>query len=215
MLPLPVSDRLKYLLEQQQGKPVSIHSSTSLGGGCINNALRISTSSGILFLKYNHAGTFPGMFTSEALGLGLLMNTDTIHVPEVIFSDVAEPFSFLVLEYIETGSRVHNFWESFGRSLAALHRRTTALFGLDHDNYIGSLPQSNRQQSTWLDFFVLERLEPMVRMARNKGEINLQMVSQFESLYPKLERLIPPEVPAMLHGDLWSGNYMVDGKGYP
>ena len=186
-----------------------------MGGGCINDAVKIQSTTGIFFVKYNLEATYPAMFAREAAGLQLLREAGEIRIPEVLHFDTAEKYSYLLLEYISTGNQARNFWNIFGHALAAVHKHTQALFGLDHDNYIGSLPQSNRQHSDWTDFFILERLEPLVSKARDKGEISPQLVKQLESLYIKLPRLIPSEKPSLLHGDLWNGNYRVDDKGNP
>ena len=38
---------------------------------------------------------------------------------------------------------------------------------------------------------------------------------KFELLYNKLPELFPNEKPALLHGDLWSGNLICDNRGMP
>jgi protein-ribulosamine 3-kinase len=215
MLPLPVSKSIAAFLTGRTGENVLLKSTESLGGGCINNAAKVSTTVGVFFVKYNTAASYPQMFALEANGLQLLRDADEIRVPEVIHYDTAENFSFLLLEFITSENRVHHFWSIFGRALASLHKHTNSFFGLDHDNFIGSLSQRNRLHKDWTGFFVTERLEPMVKQARDKGEISTHLVNQFECLYNKLSGYLPEEKPALLHGDLWSGNYMVDDKGDP
>lgn len=215
MFPTPIADRLLEYLNESSGQQVTLLSSSSLGGGCINNAMKVQTSIGTYFLKFNHAEAYPGMFAAEASGLQLLAEANEIRIPEVVFSDDQESYTFLVLEYINPGDRIRTFWESFGKALASLHKHSAEFFGLDNDNYIGSLPQRNHRHPDWTTFFILERLEPLLRQARNKGEANAQLIRQFERLFSKLNSLIPPDKPALLHGDLWNGNYMVDEKGFP
>jgi protein-ribulosamine 3-kinase len=215
MLPVPVSQHIILFLQAQTSKPVIIQSSVPLGGGCINEVVRINTSAGEFVVKYNLATAFPGMFECEAAGLQLLRNAGEIHIPEVIHKDIVEQYSYLLLEFVPSGNRIHDFWVIFGRSLANLHKHTHSQFGLNHDNYIGSLPQQNRLHQDWTAFFIFERLEPMVRLARNKSDISSQVAGRFELLYSKLPNLIPVELPALLHGDLWNGNYIIDNKGLP
>ncbi len=95
------------------------------------------------------------------------------------------------------------------KQLLAHHKR----FGLDHDNYIGSLPQSNRWHDAWIDFFVNERLEAQVKLAIDTGRTDPGLVRLFQKLYNFLSDFFPDEPPALLHGDLWSGNYMCDNSG--
>jgi len=92
-------------------------------------------------------------------------------------------------------------------------RLTNTNFGLDYNNYIGSLHQQNNLHPTWVDFFINERLQPQIKLARDNNEIDSTTILKFENLYKKLDEVFPKEKPALLHGDLWSGNFMSDEKG--
>jgi fructosamine-3-kinase len=200
-------------LSQKLSKPVTIRSATAVGGGSINDAYRIETSAGDFFVKKNAASLYPRMFEQEAKGLEILKAANEIEVPEVVALGSQSDVSFLVLNFIRSASKQSGFWEDFGRRLAALHRHSSEQFGLDHDNYIGSLRQSNCFYLTWPDFFREERLEAQVKLARDKGRMGRETVVAFERFYLKIEELFPEELPALLHGDLWSGNFMVGEKG--
>ena len=113
------------------------------------------------------------------------------------------------------GTKTRRFWSLFGEQLARLHHVSAPTFGLDHDNYIGSLPQKNTHSPVWSNFFIQQRLEPQVRLAGEKGLLSPSAIRQFEQLYQVLPELFPPEVPSLLHGDLWSGNFLCDEKGNP
>ena len=88
----------------------NVKSEISLGGGCIANARRIETESGrSYFLKsYSHGGS--KILQNESNGLIELKKADAIRIPEVILCDD----TFLLMEYIDSGSRVKNFSELFG-----------------------------------------------------------------------------------------------------
>jgi len=107
-----------------------------------------------------------------------------------------------------------DYWTDFGHKLAGLHRCSKENFGLDHDNYIGSLPQSNGSSSTWVEFFINQRLRVQLTLAKNGNNIPSQLLQSFDKLIQKIPDWLPEEKPALLHGDLWSGNVMVgsDGK---
>jgi len=195
------------------GKTVAIRSFRSIGGGCINRAQRMETDAGVFFIKTNSATRFPGMFAAEAKGLALLRQAGALGVPAVVACGEGQGQSFIIMEFIHAAARTRLFWENFGRALARLHRHRAVRFGLDHDNYIGSLPQSNTRHDTWHSFFIEERLRKQSRPARDAGLLSSVHIRQLESLYPRLAGFFPAEAPALLHGDLWSGNFMTDNRG--
>jgi len=215
MLSQEVISAIEKLLSDELGECVVISNTSTVGGGCINDCYRIQTNCGVFFVKTNSANRYPGMFEAEAKGLQLLKKSETIYIPKVIAFGEATDDSFLVLEYIDSGRKQPAFWEDFGRSLAQMHRNSTDYFGLDHDNYIGSLPQSNHQHNDWISFFIEERLEAQLKRAMESGKINKSTIQQFNRLYTKLKAIFPEEAPALLHGDLWSGNYMAGSNGEP
>lgn len=221
MLSESLKTTLSIILSEKFSKPVSLEKSAPLGGGCINDAFRVESTAGAFFVKYNSARRYPGMFESEAKGLRLLHQgvlaypeaAAGLSVPEVVGCGGDDQYSMLVLEFLESGTMQKDFWEGFGVGLAWLHRNSHSAFGLDHDNYIGSLPQSNRNHATWKDFFMVERLEAQLKMAIDNGRAGRELAKEFASLYGTLGALFPEEPPALLHGDLWSGNYMVGPQG--
>lgn len=184
-----------------------------VGGGCIHQAGQFLYAGKAYFLKWSKGAS--RMFETEAKGLELLRHTKTVHVPEVVGKGKADTVDFLCLTFEEQGQMREDFWTVFGRALASLHRHTAENFGLNHDNFIGSLPQINKQNTDWAEFFIQCRLMPQIRMARDRGLIDEGVVAQFDRLLGLLPGLLPEERPALLHGDLWSGNFLTGGKGQP
>ena len=127
---------------------------------------------------------------------------------------IAGKYSFLVLEYVSSSTRNDDFWESFGASMAALHRHMNESYGLDHDNYIGSLKQINNQYDDWTSFFIEERLKRQLKLGFNNGYLNVSHDRQFENLFKELDSIFPNEPPSLLHGDMWSGNFIVGEDGH-
>ena len=183
-----------------------------VSGGDINDAHEAQLADGRwVFVKSNREAP-AGMFEAEARGLDWLGQARALRVPEVI----AQGPSFLVLECIRPGPRKPDFDERLGRGLAALHRWGAPSFGLDHDNFIGRLPQSNRPLPTWAEFYRERRLLPQLQLAIAGQRASPAMRRGFDRLLARLEeRVGPPEPPARLHGDLWGGNAMVDEQGMP
>ena len=187
----------------------------SLSGGDINQVFRLRLANSKDFvLKLNSKDLYPDMFEKEAAGLRLLESAGS-NVPGVQMSFVEGTHQFLILEFIEEGRPTSSSWERFGRQLATLHLKTNDTFGLDHDNYIGSLDQINRRAVSWNDFFISNRMEPLIRKASERNLLIRSHLKKFESLFSRLPQLIPEENPSLLHGDLWSGNLMFDKLGEP
>ena len=192
-------------------------STRDLQGGDIHSAFRVELRGGdVLFVK-SSAGAPRGMFTEEARGLEWLRAAETLRIPAVVAAaDGAEGPRFLALEYLEPGRHEPAFDEKLGRGLAALHRAGAPSYGFERDNYIGSLPQSNRIHPTWAAFYRDERLLPLVLRAIDRRALAAGARAKFDRLFDRLESLVgPPEPPSRLHGDLWGGNLHNDDRGQP
>jgi fructosamine-3-kinase len=202
----------KYLSERFSSK-VEIKSTESLSGGCINHALKLITSAGNFFVKWNSDSAYPGMFESEAKGLNILSQSNTLRIPEVISTGEENNTSFILLEFIEAGRPGKNFFRDFGTKLALMHKNTSSFFGLDHDNYIGSLLQKNIQEADGKKFFIEHRLKFQFDLACRSGSFSTQWSEKFEPFCEAINELLPEEPPALLHGDLWNGNYLIGDNG--
>lgn len=129
----------------------------SLGGGCIANARKVTLENGqIMFVK---SGTSPDSFRLEANGLNELAKAKAIKIPEVLHFDN----QMLVTEYIEQGRKGKEFYETFGRQFAQMHKYTSDGFGFFEDNYIGGTPQLNlaagQEKTDWTTFYFNKRLK--------------------------------------------------------
>jgi protein-ribulosamine 3-kinase len=213
MLPRDILDSLSRFFASRDQVPFRVHSSDPLAGGSINQVCKLNTSHGVYCLKYNHAAAFPGMFEAEAKGLRLLASAGEVRVPEPLLAATHGQYAYLLLEYLVPGPAAGDMMKKLGVSLALLHRHSDESFGLGHSNYMGSLPQQNNRHTGWGEFFIRERLEPQVRLATDAGLLPAESLSHFESLYRILDGIFPPERPSLVHGDLWSGNYLVTDEG--
>ena len=214
MLSEQIKAKAAEILSDHSGEKVNIRSFAAVGGGCINAAGKLETNAGPFFLKYNNAKAYPGMFEAEAKGLGILAEADAVNVPKPIFAGNVNNETFILTEWIESGKRQKDFWEKFGESLAKLHGHHQVQFGLDHNNYIGSQPQYNDWRGDWPEFFIEMRLEKQIEIARNHGKISSRHITKFNRLYKKLNEIFPKEKPSLIHGDLWSGNFLTGADGY-
>ncbi len=211
-----ISNSLKTNIENSlslfYSKEVKINTIKAVGGGCINNTHLLQSGLGDFFLKWNKS-SFPKMYEKEAFALGFLNKRSSLTVPKPIVYEENDSMSFLILEYIQSEKQEDDFWANFGRKLAQQHLVSENFFGFNHSNYIGSLPQRNNPKKEWVEFFILERLEPLLEMAINNSFLSKKEYRSFQSLFYKLDSLFPKEKPALLHGDLWSRNFMVGNRG--
>jgi fructosamine-3-kinase len=188
----------------------------SVGGGCIAEAWLATLQSGRrLFVKTHANGA--DMFRAEASGLRELAKSGTFTIPEVVGCGE----DFLVLEEICSAPRPAGFMARFGRQFAQLHRFRGTAFGFFEDNYIGASVQKNTPSlscpSAWPEFFYEYRLLFQYRLAEHNGLADSQMSALMAKLETRIHHYLDgtDEVPALLHGDLWSGNYLVGPQGEP
>lgn len=192
-------------------------------GGCINEAAIVQTDQQTSwFVKFNSDAP-DRMFPAEAQGLQTLAATNTIRVPEVItLGMLSSGQAFLVLEAIPLGAQARvrstEFYETFGRNLADLHRQGSNLrFGFEADNWLGSSVQLNPWIADWNEFWITARLTPQLKMARDKGFSNRKLDQLGNRLLDRIDKILETdaEPPALIHGDLWSGNLLADETGQP
>lgn len=216
MIASAVQQHILQLIQERTGSSASSGQFIPVGGGSINDTYRIKTNAGDeFFCKVNSHSTFPGLFEAEKQGLEILQAQNILRIPHVIGSTVTGDTQVLVLEWIGQGIRTAGFWKLFGEQLAALHMVQDSLFGLPADNYMGALVQHNKQEDDWTRFFIRQRLEPQIKLAFDSGLLSAQEVSPFERVYVKLQEMFPVIGPSLLHGDLWSGNFLCDEEGQP
>ena len=208
-----IISNLEKLFLKQKGWPITIDLLKPIGGGDINEAYCLKTNQKDYFLKLNKPDLFPGMFKAEKLGLELLLKHSGFVIPKPILVGKIPECDFLIMEWIELTSQGE--WEKFGQTLAEMHLQIDSIFGLDHQNYIGSLHQDNTYEQTWSDFYTNRRLHPLCKKAFDNGQLDRSTIRAFENLYQRFDEIFPIEPPALLHGDLWSGNRAFTADGIP
>ncbi len=188
----------------------NILSTSSVSGGDINQAIKIKLErEGEIFVKYNHSAP-DDLFEKEGRGLALLRSsTDLIYIPEVLkVGKLTNGITYLALEYLEPKSIGEKDFEQLGRGLAQLHSVRSSNFGLDYDNYIGTLLQKNDYKSTFHDFYWEMRIYPQLVLAERDGKLNKNDIDLAYQSYKKWDSIFPNEKASLIHGDLWGGNVM-------
>ncbi len=208
-----LNDHIKKYIESFSGDSIALVN--SIGGGCISESYKVKMQSGRnYFLKINLSAP-PDFFLKEANGLKELEKAGSIRVPKVILKDD----SFLLLELLNNESKRKNFFEDFGRRFASMHKYSSDNFGFYEDNYIGSNIQknipNNQNKRNWAAFYFENRILFQFRLAEKNGYATEELRNGISSLENKMENILEgsQEKPSLLHGDLWSGNYMADENG--
>ncbi len=196
----------------ESGDSTAIHSVHLVGGGCINNAVRLETERNVYFLKWNAAPP-PRMFQCEAQGLALLSRTGALRVPNVLAvaeADGSQP-AYILLEWLEPGNDPDQ--GRLGEQMDRLHIENQSVlgsstYGLDHDNFIGLNQQVNHWETSWPRFFTESRIRPQVELARQNGHLSPERRKRLEVLIERIPSLLDgvKRRPSLIHGDLWSGN---------
>jgi fructosamine-3-kinase len=193
---------------------LNVHRYERVHGGDINLSYCLFTATGKYFLKVNDKNRYPLMFAKEANGLDKLRELCTLKIPQVIKHGSCNDQQYLLLEWVEKGSPKKDMWENFGSGLAMMHKQPQEYFGLDEDNYIGSLDQNNDPHDEWDSFYSECRVRPLVKKLFDAGDLSPTDIRDADLFCNNLKTILPGESPSLLHGDLWAGNYMIISSGY-
>ena len=206
-------NEIEHAISDATGCTFRSASSSSIAGGCINQASRITgEDERQYFIKKNQPSFLP-FFEAEAHALTEIKNTKTVRVPEVITYGTGSDQAYLVLEYIEEGATSSAGQAELGTQLARLHRVNQPFFGWSMDNCIGATPQPNPRSDDWVSFYRDHRLVHQFELAARKGRKFEGSQTLLDSLDSFFYNYSPH--PSLLHGDLWGGNASQDSKGHP
>ena len=203
------------IINETIGEQSEVIGISPVSGGCIHNAQKVITNKENYFVKMNHASD-SNMFRTEYSGLELLASAGEINVPEAIAYGVKDGQAYLLLNFIDSNARKSSFWNDFGVAMANLHKNhCNDRYGLSYNNYIGRLDQFNDFSENWISFFIDKRLEVQLKLAFENNYIDRAYLANCARFYQKLPDLLPADPPSLLHGDLWSGNFMTGEEGQP
>ncbi len=192
-----------------------------IGGGCLADARRLELADGTpVFLKSGGEAA-PGAFAAEAAGLHWLAEPGALTVPEVL--GAGEDPGWLALAWVEVGGGLDE--AALGAGLARLHAAGAARFGTLPPGTpggdgaplrVGPLEVPNAPGDDWADFYASERIRPLAERAERQGALPAGGRAAIEAVCERMADLAgPPEPPARLHGDLWSGNVLAGPGGVP
>lgn len=196
------------------GQEIPIVETRLVAYGAVNQGVYLATHQANFFLKVSFKDK-QDIFQKEAEGLNLMRVHCPLQIPEVHGFGRVDDRNFLLMDWIQEGQKSAVYWEELGVGLAHLHMATQPDFGLGSDNFIASIGQVNQEKPSWPDFFIQNRLEPLIGRAYFEGLVTHDFLKKFQKIYPLLTSVFPKERPALLHGDLWSGNVIQGKEGKP
>jgi fructosamine-3-kinase len=195
--------------------PPGARNARRVSGGDINEAFRVTLAEGSEAFVKTRSDAVPGEYAAEANGLSWLAEPGALRTPRVL----AVEDGYLALEWVPPGRLDAAGAEELGRGLALTHAAGAEAFGAagaGASATFGSLRLANDTAEDWPSFYAERRLRPLARIAREREAFSEAGLDALERLCRRLGDLTgPPEPPARLHGDLWSGNVMADSDGRP
>jgi fructosamine-3-kinase len=206
-----VDAALQSVIERTLGR--SIVRTARVHGGDVAVAFAVDLDDGRRVFAKTHPAAPPQFFTTEATGLEWLRAANAVAIPEVLAVSDAAP-NHLVLEWIDEGGRLDRTERDLGVALAGLHRAGAPSFGREDRRSTGSRGLPNEPRATWAEFYAVNRLLPLAKLARDGHALSEPTIAALEVLAGRLSEFGgTDEPPARLHGDLWAGNRVVDGDG--
>lgn len=111
----------------------------------------------------------------------------------------------LLLEHVDNdGLFSARAWVDIGAAIRRLHACTGAHYGWPVDYAIGTVSFDNRESGDWPRFWGEQRLEATANLLDRPWRERVKRLARRSS-----ELLPSAPVPALLHGDLWTGNILV------
>jgi fructosamine-3-kinase len=151
------------------------------------------------------------LLKSEAQMLSYLKEYSSLPVPAI----VKKLDNFLITEYIKNNGQGKEEAElDAAVKLASLHRIHDNQYGFITDTTIGIFEQSNTQNSSWIEFFKRERIMHFANHMLVEEKIGDDLYDRVMTFCDDFDKfLIEPDRPSLLHGDIWSGNVLInDGE---
>ncbi|MBK1881255.1 fructosamine kinase family protein [Luteolibacter pohnpeiensis] len=205
-----MADDADHLIAAQLG--ADLQRVTPVGGGCIHAARRMDLDDGRTLFVKSGAGHLAKLLQAEAHGLKLL--SPHIRVPRLIDQrQLPDHGYWIALEWLDLTIESRASKRDLGEQLRQLHAVTSDEYGLAENNFIGTTPQDNTRSKDWTEFFIEHRIKPQWRLAAAAGFFQFDRLGRIiTAIRDRLEAHSP--LPALLHGDLWSGNFgsLTDGS---
>lgn len=170
---------------------------SELSGGDLSKVFRLHLADGATAI----AKQAP-MVAVEARMLTALREA-RVPVPAVM----AQDGDLLVMEDIAAAGRAARSWGELAEMLDILHSALGPHYGWPEDYAFADVEISNRSGTDWVSFWADQRLRCHLPF------VDFSLGRRIEALCDRLGELLPARpAPALLHGDLWSGNILFDNR---
>ncbi|KAM6473298.1 fructosamine-3-kinase [Liasis olivaceus] len=206
-------------------------------GGYICQGQAYETDGGRVFVKSSTKPQARTMFEGEMASLTAIQQTNSIRVPQPIkVMDLPGGGAAFAMEYLKMKS-LNKYSAKLGEQIADLHlynkkngeklrkEEQTIGVGQTEPYYVdkfgfyvvtccGYITQVNEWQNDWPTFFIRHRLQAQMDLIeRDYGDREARQL--WEQLKPKIPEMFCDLeiIPALIHGDLWSGNVAEDDSG--
>ncbi|XP_054153338.1 ketosamine-3-kinase-like [Oppia nitens] len=225
---MEINDEIKDKLETKIWKKVGTDRS-----GCISTGEIYETDNGLVFVKKSTSEDGFMMFSGEFESLKTIDDTHTIRVPKPlhVVPEIRGSGGAIVMEYLNILS-LRQQSGRLGELLAQMHLFNTLLgnkikkneswigknkdldyisqFGFHVTTYCGSIAQNNDWEEDWIQFYARNKLKQQIDLIE-KNEGNRELIELWSILQMKIDKFFTDLkdksiIPALLHGDLWSGN---------
>ena len=200
------------LVQDELNKSI-ISSKTLIGGSKASIHKVIFEDKSTALLKYGNSES--DALINEANGLTELKKAKSFYIPKVITVNK----QYLLTEFLQSGKVNPDGMYNFGVNFAKMHKEViSSHIGFYENNFLGDAAQLNgiKEQCTiWSDFFWKYRLKFQVDWAFKENKVSSRFLERFENFRNVYNQLLLncDNTPRLLHGDLWSGNYIVNQFG--
>lgn len=193
----------------------NIESIISVAGGSINKAYKIKTAEDEYFLLVQPGAT-QSFYDAEIAGLKLF-EKHAIKGPRVINTGEIDGNAYLLLSFLNEGRTGDQ--AKLGQMVATLHKvqSENGKYGFDYATEMDDVSFSNDWTDTWYEQYMTKRIDYLYEKIKQAGYWDAEEQELAQKVYDIMsEELKSHESnPSLLHGDLWSGNYMFLTDGSP
>lgn len=169
-----------------------------LHGGSLSEIARVGLADGSVVV----AKTGP-LVSAEARMLRAMADAGA-PAPKVL----AVEGDLLIMEFLDEARSGPAGWAALGHALAGLHGARGTAYGWEEDYAFGPARLPNAPMADWPAFWGARR------MLAWPEALPAGIARRVERLASRLPEILPKQpAPALLHGDLWSGNVLFTAEG--